>query len=90
MGDQTGVFHTTNPIFHTSGNRFVCRTGTFGNLICSLVPSDNRNTRSTCPTSVFTGIGQTLMSRPVLYITQYFNNVNDPGVVLYKVCDFNA
>jgi hypothetical protein len=30
----------------------------------SLVPSDNRNTRSTCPTSVFTGIGQTLMSRP--------------------------
>jgi hypothetical protein len=26
--------------------------------------SDNRNTRSTCPTSVFTGIGQTLMSRP--------------------------
>ena len=32
--------------------------------IFSLVPSDNRNTRSTCPTSVFTGIGQTLMSRP--------------------------
>jgi hypothetical protein len=31
----------------------------------SLVPSDNRDTRSTCPTSVFTGIGQTLMSRPV-------------------------
>ena len=29
-----------------------------------LSPSDNRNTRSTCPTSVFTGIGQTLMSRP--------------------------
>jgi hypothetical protein len=27
----------------------------------SLVPLDNRNTRSTCPTSVFTGIGQTLM-----------------------------
>ena len=23
-----------------------------------LVPSDNRNTRSTCPTSVFTGTGQ--------------------------------
>ena len=36
----------------------------FGNLIFSLVPSDNRNTRSTCPMSVFTGIGQTLMSRP--------------------------
>ena len=34
--------------------------------IFSLVPSDNRNTRSTCPTSVFTGIGQTLMSRPVI------------------------
>ena len=58
--------------------------------LVSLVRLDNRDTRSTCPTSVFTGIGQTLMSRPVLYITQYFNNVNDPGVVLYKVCDFNA
>ena len=31
--------------------------------IFSLVPSDNCNTRSTCPTSVFTGVGQTLMSR---------------------------
>jgi hypothetical protein len=30
--DQTGLFHTTNPVFYTSGNRFVCRTGTFGNL----------------------------------------------------------
>jgi hypothetical protein len=47
----------------SSGNRFVRHTGTFGNLIFSLIPSDNRNTRSTCPTSVFTGIGQTLMSR---------------------------
>ena len=35
-----------------------------GSQIFSLVPSDNGNTRSTCPTSVFTGIGQTLMSRP--------------------------
>ena len=26
--------------------------------IFSLVPSDNHNTRSTCPTSVFTGTGQ--------------------------------
>ena len=26
--------------------------------IFSLVPSDNRNTRSTCPTSVFTGTRQ--------------------------------
>ena len=33
-------------------------------LIFSLVPSDNRNTRSTCPMSVITGIGQTLMLRP--------------------------
>jgi hypothetical protein len=65
IGDQTGLFYTTNPVFYTSGNRFVRRTGTFGNLIFSLVPSDNRNTRSTCPTSVFIGIGQTLMSRPV-------------------------
>jgi hypothetical protein len=60
IGDQTGIFYTTNPVFYTSGNRFVRRTGTFGNLTFSLVPSDNRNTRSTCPTSVFTGIGQTL------------------------------
>jgi hypothetical protein len=35
-------------------------------LIFSLVPLDNHNTRSNCPTSVFTGIGQTLMSRPVI------------------------
>jgi hypothetical protein len=68
IGDQTGLFHTTNPIFYTSGNKFVHRTGTFGNLIFSLIPSDNRNTRSTCPTSVFTGIGQTLMSRPVVWL----------------------
>ena len=27
-------------------------------VIFSLVPSDNRNTRSTCPTSVFNGTGQ--------------------------------
>ena len=65
IGDQTRLFYTTNPVFYTSGNRFVRRTGMFGNLTFSLVPSDNRNTRSTCPTSVFTGIGQTLMSRPV-------------------------
>jgi hypothetical protein len=62
--DQTGLFYTTNPVFYTSENRFVRRTGTFGNLIFSLVPSDNRNTRSTCPKSVFTGIEQTLMLRP--------------------------
>ena len=71
IGDQTGLFHTTNPIFYTSGNRFVRRTGTFGNLcFFSLVPSDNRNTGSTCPTSVFTGIGQTLMSRPDIWCLQ--------------------
>jgi hypothetical protein len=32
IGDQTGLFYTTNPVFYTSGNIFVCRTGTFGNL----------------------------------------------------------
>jgi hypothetical protein len=37
-------------------------------LIFSLVPSDNRNTRYTCPTSVFTSIGQMLMSRPVILV----------------------
>jgi hypothetical protein len=47
IGDQTGLFYTTNPVFYTSGNRFVRRTGTFENLMFSLVPSDNRNTRST-------------------------------------------
>ena len=30
IGDQTGLFSTTNPVFFTSGNRFVRRTGTFG------------------------------------------------------------
>ena len=31
IADQTGLFYT-NPVFYTSGNRFVRRTGTFGNL----------------------------------------------------------
>ena len=26
IGDQTGLFYTTNPVFYTSGNRFVRRT----------------------------------------------------------------
>jgi ABC-type branched-subunit amino acid transport system ATPase component len=46
IGNQTGLFYTTNPVFYTSGNTFFRRTGTFGNLIFSLVPSDNRNTRT--------------------------------------------
>jgi hypothetical protein len=59
IGDQTGLFYTTNPVFYISGNIFVRHTGMFGNLwFFSLVPSDNRNTRSTCPTSVFTGTAQ--------------------------------
>ena len=32
IGDQTGLFYTRNPVFYTSGKRFVRRTGTFGNL----------------------------------------------------------
>jgi hypothetical protein len=32
IGDQTGLFYTTNPVFYTSGNRSVRHTGTFGNL----------------------------------------------------------
>jgi hypothetical protein len=40
IGDQTGLFYTTNPVFYTSGNRFVRRTGMFGNLTFSIVPSD--------------------------------------------------
>jgi hypothetical protein len=32
IGDQTGLFYTTDPVFYTSGNIFVRRTGTFGNL----------------------------------------------------------
>ena len=32
IGDQTELFYTTNPVFYTSGNRFVRRTSTFGNL----------------------------------------------------------
>ena len=48
----------------------VSRTGTFENAF-SLVPSDNHTTRSTRPTSVFTGIGQTLMSRPTIMIARH-------------------
>ena len=32
IGDQTGLFHTTNPVFYTSGNIFVRRTGTFADF----------------------------------------------------------
>jgi hypothetical protein len=32
IGDETGLFYTTNPVFYTDGNRFARRTGTFGNL----------------------------------------------------------
>jgi hypothetical protein len=32
IGDQTGLFYTTNLVFYTSENIFVRRTGTFGNL----------------------------------------------------------
>ena len=32
IGDQTGLFYTTNPVFYISGNRFVRHNGTFGNL----------------------------------------------------------
>jgi hypothetical protein len=39
IGDQTGLFYTTNPVFYASGKRFVRRTGTFGNLIVLLVSS---------------------------------------------------
>jgi hypothetical protein len=38
IGDQTGLFYTTNPVFYTSGNRFVRRTRTFGNLIFFACP----------------------------------------------------
>ena len=37
-------------------------------VIFSPVPSDNGDTRSTCPTSVFTGIEQILMLRPAVAI----------------------
>jgi hypothetical protein len=32
IGDLTRLFYTTNPVFYTSGNRFVSRTGTFGDF----------------------------------------------------------
>jgi hypothetical protein len=43
----------------------LCLVRKINQYASALVPSDNRNTRSTCPTSDFTGIGQMLMSRPV-------------------------
>jgi hypothetical protein len=54
QGTGGSFIQQTQEVFYTSGNRFVRRTDMLGNLIFSLVPSDNRNTRSTCPTSVFT------------------------------------
>jgi hypothetical protein len=53
----------------------------------SLVPSDNRNTRSTCLTSVFTGIGQTLMSRPgssikFLHFVPFHHQIWPPRAIL--------
>jgi hypothetical protein len=62
IGDQRGLFHTTNPIFYTSGNRFVRRTGTFGNLW--FFHLSRRTTGIQDLLVIFTGIGQTLMSRP--------------------------
>ena len=56
IGDQTGLFYTINTVFiqvEIDLSSVPARLGIF-----SLVPSDNRNTRSTCPTSVFTGTGQ--------------------------------
>ena len=53
IGDQTGLFNTTNTVFiqvEIDLSSVQARLGIF-----SLVPSDNRNTRSTCPMSVFTG-----------------------------------
>ena len=44
IGEQTGLFYTTNPVFYTSGNRFVRCTVTFGNLIFwfQVVPARSR------------------------------------------------
>jgi hypothetical protein len=50
-------------VFYTSGNIFVRRTGTFVNMIFSLVSSDNHNTRSTFRTSVFTGTMRGVISQ---------------------------
>jgi hypothetical protein len=36
-GDQTGLFYT-NPVFYAGGNRYVRRTGTFGNLFFFTCP----------------------------------------------------
>ena len=38
-----------------------------------LVPSDNHDTRFTCPTLVLTAIGQTLMSRPEQSLGEQLN-----------------
>ena len=57
-------------------------------LIFSLVPSDNRNTRSTCPTSVFTVIGQTLMSRPdgmEIYFLKQIRHIWPHMQICYRV-----
>ena len=66
IGDQTGLFYTTNQYFipvEIDLSIVLARLG-ISDFFTTLIPSDNRNTRSTCPTSVFTGTGQTLMLRP--------------------------
>ena len=71
IGDQTGLFYTTSPVkavFYTGGNKWFLPDLSWFFL---LVPSENRNTRSTSPTSVFTGIGQMLMSRPATYVLSF-------------------
>jgi hypothetical protein len=55
IGDQTGLFYTMQQTQYfipveIDLSIIPARLGIF-----SLVPSDNRNTRSTCPMSVFTG-----------------------------------
>ena len=64
IGDQTGLFYTTNQYLIPVEIDFSVVSARLGISDFLTVPSDNCNTRSTCPTSVFTGIGQTLMSRP--------------------------
>jgi len=49
-----------------------------------IVPSDNRNTRSTCPTSVSTGTGQSEMSSLIMGIyTNHAPSVTDTDYKLF-------
>jgi hypothetical protein len=72
IGDQTGLFNTINPLFYTIGNRFVGRTGTFGDFFtCPVGQQYYKIYLSDVSFHWYRTIGQTLMSRPDCLYTRW-------------------